>query len=146
MATRPFEWRRFALVMLVPATLAVMALGQGWTTLSYAWRTVPTTAVVAKVYQTESSAPWNRGTSLYAPVFLYVWSDGGETLASAGMRRADWNFEIGTEIDIRYFPDWKGDVVIPGPHNWTIATVMAGLAIVTAVPGWALFRRLAASD
>lgn len=146
MSAQPIQWRRLTLVMLVPGVLAVMALGQVWVELTKSWRTVPTIAVVAKVYETTSNAPWNREASLYAPVFLYTWSDGEETLASAGMRRQDWNFPIGTEMEIRYFPDWKGDVVIPGGHNWIPAGVMAAMALVTAVPGWALYRRLVARD
>lgn len=139
---RQVSWRTWLLVWLVPGTFALAALGLVAEAAVKLHATVPATGTVVRVYDWPSTAPWNRGTPEYAPVFRYVWSDETETEASVGMRHPDWNFAIGSEHPILYFPGAKRDLVLPGPHNWAVAKAIGAIAAVTAVPALLGHRRL----
>ncbi len=139
---RLVSWRAWVLVWVKPVLFGLAAF---LLAAEAVWRqvaTVPATGEVVRVNAWEGETILDRGTTNYAPVFRYVWSDGGVTEASTGMSHPDWNFEIGSTHAIRYFPRARTDVVLPGPHNWFVAGVVGGLAAVFLIPALVLTRWL----
>ncbi|MDA7430365.1 hypothetical protein PGB28_18035 [Primorskyibacter aestuariivivens] len=138
---RLISWRVWVLVWVAPALFAlafVVLLGEAaYKRLA----TVPGEGEVVRVYAWEGETWFDRGTTNYAPVLRYVWSDGKPTEASTGMSHPDWNFEIGSRHMIRYFPGAKADLVLPGAHNWSVAWVIGAIAAVLLLPAlWGTWR------
>lgn len=103
---------------------------------------VRTTGEVVEVRSFVSTAPWNRGTTEYVPVFRYTWIDDQETRASVNLASASYDFEIGSRHEILFDPRRRTDVRIPGPHNWIIPALFVALTVVTVLAFAALHRRL----
>ena len=117
---RQASWHVPVLIWLLPAVFALGTAAMVAEALIKTRLTVPTTGTVVRVYD------WDGD---YSPVYRYVWTDGTETEATAGLRDASWNFAIGSTHPIRYFPDEKRDVVLEGPHNWTVARVIGVITL-----------------
>ncbi|WP_146136726.1 DUF3592 domain-containing protein [Aliiruegeria haliotis] len=132
------SWRLRVLVWVLPGLLAVAGL------LMLAWEgyrhlaSTPTEGEVVRVYAWQGETVFDRGTTNYGPVFRYMWSDGEMTEATSGSSSPDFDFEIGSRHEIRYFPARKANVVLPGAHNWLPGLVILALAAVTAVPAFLL--------
>lgn len=127
---REASWRVWMLIWLLPAAFALAGLAM---LVHEAYRhiaTVPGEGEVVRVYEWQGDTPFDRGKTLYGPVFRYVWSDGEPTEATSGTSSPDWNFPIGTVMAIRYFPGQKADIVLPGRHNWLPGLTVAALALV----------------
>lgn len=138
---RLISWRVWVLVWVTPVLFAlatVLLLGEA----AYKrFATVETEGEVVRVYTWDGETIFDRGTVNYAPVFRYVWSDGQPTEASAGMSHPDWNFALGSRHVIRYFPAAKSDVVLPGPHLWSVAWAIALIALGVTMPAlWGTWR------
>lgn len=133
---RIVSWRVWLLIWLVPGLFALAALGllgeAGYRQLS----TVPGEGEVVRVYQWPGETVFDRGTVNYAPVFRYAFKPGEMTEASTGLSHPGWNFAVGSRHAIRYNPNRKGDVMLPGAHNWAVAGVIGLIALVTALPAW----------
>lgn len=93
---------------------------------------------VVEVRSFVSTAPWNRGTMEYVPVFLYTWSDGAPTRAGVSLASASYNFPVGSQHEILFNPRRRDDVVIPGLINWIVPGGFAVLTLLTLV-GFAAF-------
>jgi hypothetical protein len=133
--------RVWLLVWLVPGLFALAALllviEATWLRLA----TVPGEGEVVQVYAWPGETIFDRGTTNYAPVFIYEAT--GRTLrASTNMSHPDWNFAPGSRHAIRHFPDGRGDVMLPGPHNWSVAGVIALIGAATALPALLAHRAL----
>ena len=97
---------------------------------------------VVEVRSFVSTAPWNRGTTEYVPVFLYTWTDGASTRAGVNLASASYNFPIGSRHEILFNPDRRDDVRIAGAHNWIVPGGFAALTLLTLVAFGVLHRRL----
>ena len=131
---REVSWRVWVLIWVAPALFAMAGAGM---LLIEAYRhlaSVPATAEVVRVYAWDGETIFDRGSKNYGPVFRYVWSDGLPTEATSGMSDPDWNFDIGSTHDIRYFPSVKANVVLPGAHNWYPGLIVGAIGLVLAVP------------
>jgi len=138
---RLVSWRMWVLVWVTPGVFALAALWlaaeAGWTRLTF----VPGEGEVVRVHARDGRTLFDRGRVNHAPVFRYVWSDGQATDASVGMSHPDWSFAVGSRHAILYNPRRKADVVLPGPHNWAVAGVLAALAALPALWASRAFRR-----
>ncbi len=139
---REVSWRLWVLIWVLP----VLMLGAGVAMLAFeGWRhmaSVPGKGEVVRVYSWEGDTPFDRGATNYGPVFRYTWSDGKVTEASAAMSHPDWNFEIGSVHDIRWFEGVKRDVVLPGIHNWLAGLIVLAIGVVCLLPALWATRRL----
>ncbi len=137
---RQISWRTWVLVWVLPGLMlaaAVLMLGlESYRHLA----TVPTQGTVVRVYAWEGETVFDRGVTNYGPVFRYVWADGTETEASVGMSHPDWDFEIGSVRQIRYFPSVRTNVVLPGLEDFMAGLIVGALGLVCLVP--ALFATL----
>lgn len=111
---RHASWHVAALIWVAPVVFAIGVAVLLFEAVVKTTMTVATTGEVVRVYD------WDGN---YSPVFRYTWTDGTATEATSGQSDPDWNFPVGSEHAIRYFPEAKRDIVIEGAHNW-------------AVPGW----------
>jgi len=131
---REISWRVWVLVWVLPVLFllaaVLLALWEGYRHLA----TVPGQGQVVRVYARPGETVFDKGVTNYSPVFRYQWSDGQMTEASTGASHPDWNFEIGTRHEIRYFPGGKADVVLEGAHNWFVAWVIGLIGAVAVVP------------
>ena len=135
------SWRVWFFIWLVPVAFAAAAVILGMATGLRYLATVPGEGEVVRVYSQAGETVFDRGVTNYAPVFRYEFAPGEETEASAGMAAPGWNFEIGSRHAIRFDPKVKGDVMLPGRHNWVVAWIMALIAAVLALPAlWAHLR------
>lgn len=139
---RVVSWRSWVLVWLLPGLFLLAAAALVGEAVYARLATVPARGEVVRVYAWPGETWFDRGVTNYAPVLRYEWSDGSLTEASAGNSHPDWNFPVGSQHDIRYFPGAKTDVVLPGPHNWFAAAVIGGIGLVLLVPALWLTRRL----
>jgi len=138
---REVSWRVWVLIWVAPVLFVMAGAGllvwEGYRHLA----SVPTEAEVVRVYEWEGEGLFTTGTTLYGPVFRYVWGDGQTTEATSGMSDPAWNFEIGSRHQIRYFPGAKANVVFPGRHNWLPGAIVAGIGVVLSLPAlWATLR------
>ena len=138
---RQIGWRTWVLIWVAPVLFVAASL------MMFAWEgyrhlaTTPTTGEVVQVYEWEGTSPFDRGVALYGPVFRYTWVDGQPTEATSGMSHPDFNFPIGSVHEIRYFPDAKRNVVLPGIHNWMAPAIILGIGAVLLIPAlWGTFR------
>ncbi|WP_146343959.1 hypothetical protein [Falsiphaeobacter marinintestinus] len=132
---RLISWRVWVLVWVTPVLFAAAAAFLALIAEYERLVSVSTIGEVVRVYAWEGETPFDRGQTNYAPVFDFVDQDGRETGASTGMSHPDWNFDIGSKHEIRYIPGADQDVLLPGPHNYAVAGVIAVISIVLAVPG-----------
>lgn len=139
---REVSWRTWVLIWLLPVLFGLAAALLLAEAAYKRLATRPGTGEVVRVHAWEGETIFDRGRINYAPVFRYVWSDGEPTEASPGMSNPGWNFGIGARHAIRYFPGRKADVVLPGPHNWAVAGMIAAIAMLTAIPAALLSRAL----
>lgn len=138
---RVVSWRLWVLIWVAPVLfLAAAALMFG----QQAWRHVtsqPIEAQVVRVYDWPGETVFDRGQTKFGPVFRYQWTDGTMTEASTGMSHPDFDFPVGSVHEIRYFPDRKGNVVLPGIHNWMAPSIILGIGAVLLAPAlWATAR------
>lgn len=138
---RQVGWRLWVLIWILPglflAAAALMFAHEGWRHVA----SVPTTGEVVQVYDWPGGTIFDRGVTNYGPVFRYSWSDGSATEATSGLSHPSFNFPIGSVHEIRYFPDAKRNVVLPGLHNWMAPSIILGLGAVTLIPAlWATAR------
>ena len=133
---RIVSWRVWLLIWLVPALFGVTALGLAAGAAYRQATTVPGEGEVVRVYAWEGETPFDRGVTNYGPVFRYEFKPGEMAEASTGMSSPDWNFEVGSRHAIRFNPKRKGNVMVPGRHNWAVAGVIGLIALVTALPAW----------
>ncbi|MDU8926828.1 hypothetical protein RXV86_05490 [Alisedimentitalea sp. MJ-SS2] len=139
---RVVSWRVWLLIWIVPGLFVLAALGllaeAGYRQLS----TVPGTGEVVRVYEWEGETPFDKGRMNYGPVFRYEFQPGEMTEASTGKSHPGWNFEIGTRMPIRYTPNRKVNVMLPGGHNWAVPGVIGLFALMMALPAWWGHRRV----
>lgn len=142
--TRLVSRRVWILIWVTPVLFLAAALlmfgYEGWRHIA----SVPTTGEVVKVYEWEGETIFDKGKPLYGPVFRYTWSDGQPTEATSGMSSPDFNFPIGSDHDIRYFPEKKRNIVLPGMHNWLAPLIILGIGVAMSIPalwGTARLRR-----
>ncbi|MDJ0628851.1 MAG: hypothetical protein QNJ44_11375 [Rhodobacter sp.] len=138
---REVSWRVWVLIWVAPVLFLIAGAGmlliEGYRHLA----STPATGEVVRVYAWEGETVFDRGTTNYGPVFRYLWSDGQPTEATSGMSHPEWNFDIGSTHDIRYFPGRKANVVFPGPHNWYAGLIVGAIGLVLSVPAlWASLR------
>ncbi len=138
---REVSWRVWVLIWVAPVLFLLAGLGLlAWEAYRHL-ASVPTEAEVVRVYEWDGEGLFSAGTTLYGPVFRYIWSDGNPTDATSGLSDPSWNFEIGSTHQIRYFPAYKADVVFPGPHNWLPGLIVGAIGVVLTVPAvWATLR------
>lgn len=117
---RHASWHVPVLIWVTPAVFVLAALFLAAEAFVRTTMTVPTTGEVVRVYD------WDGN---YGPVFRYVWTDGTTTEATSGTSDPSWNFPIGSQHAIRYFPEMKRDIVIVGAHNWYVAGWIALIAL-----------------
>ena len=123
-------------MMVVTAWLVVVLYQE---TFQY----VRTTGEVVEVRSVVSTAPWNRGTTEYVPVFRFTWIDGEEARSDVNLASASYNFEIGSQHEILFNPGNRRDHIrIPGPLNWLIPALFVALTVLTLVAFRAIRRRL----
>ncbi len=131
---REVSWRVWVLIWVAPVLFALAGAGlllwEGYRHLA----SVPTEAEVVRVYEWQGEGLFTSETTLYGPVFRYVWSDGATTDATSGLSDPAWNFEIGSRHAIRYFPGAKADVVFPCAHNWIPGVVVGLLGAGLSLP------------
>ena len=138
---REVSWRVWVLIWVAPVLFLLAGAGllvwEGYRHLA----SVPTEAEVVRVYEWDGEGLFTSGTKLYGPVFRYVWSDGETTEATSGMSDPDWNFEIGSTHQIRYFPAYKANVVFPGAHNWLPGLIVGAIGLILTGPAlWGSLR------
>ena len=131
---REISWRLWVLVWVTPVVFALALLwliGEAYVkTRLYS----PAEAEVVRVYSWED-------TKGVAPLMRYIWVDGQETEATPGLRHEDWDFPVGSRHAIRFNPWWKTNIVLPGPHNWFVAKVIALFTIATGlISGYVTLR------
>ena len=132
--TRQVSWRLWVLVWVVPACFAAATLWLVLEVFLIRAATQVTTGEVVKVYEWDSDHPFaSEGDKDYSPLYRYTWTDGTETEATAGRSHTEWNFEIGSKHQIRYYPDRKDDVVLVGPTEWLVAQII-GLMTLCVLP------------
>lgn len=139
---RQVSWRLWVLIWVTPVLFALASAGLLGEAAYKLLATEETEGRIVRVYAWDGETIFDRGTTHYGPVFRYVWSDGNPTEASVGMSHRDWNFDIGSRHQIRYFPGRKTNVVIPGPHNWAVLLMIGAITLMTAVPAWWATRRI----
>ncbi len=122
---RQVSWRVWVLIWVAPVLFVGAAVLLSLEAAYKLSATVPGEGEVVRVYAWPGETWFDRGKTNYSPVFRYQWTDGTMTEASSGVSHPDWNFAIGERHAIRYFPGAKRDVVLPGPHNWFVARVIA---------------------
>lgn len=142
--TRLISWRTWVLIWVTPALFVAAALlmfgVEGWRHAA----SVPAKGKVVRVYAWRGGTIFDRGQTNYGPVFRYTWTDGQPTEATSGLSHPDFDFDIGSVHDIRYFPNAKRNIVLPGIHNWTAPSIILGIGALTFVPalwGTARLRR-----
>lgn len=133
--SREISWRVWVLTWVVPLCFLGGALCVALFTLYQQSVTEVTTGTVVKVYEWDNDAPqmFYPGDKVYSPLYRYVWTDGTETEATAGTSHTKWNFPVGSEHTIRYYPDRKDDVILVDDTEWLVAQVV-GLIGVLLVP------------
>lgn len=133
--------KTFLLIWIAPALLLLAAAGSLiWESYRYL-ATRPAEGIVVRVYAWEGGGLFGD-KMLYGPVFRYTWSDGEPTEASPGLSHPDWNLEIGSTHQIRYFAREKTNVVFGGSVNFAAGMIVLAIGLATALPaGWA-HRRL----
>lgn len=137
--TRQASWRMWVLVWLVPVVFLGACGFLVAETLYLRSVTVETEGEVTHVYKWENDAPqiFYPGEFIYSPRFTYTWTDGTETEATPGRSHTEWNFEIGSRHLIRYDPDEKGDVIVPGPTEWLVLRyilwIMGGCTLLSLI-------------
>jgi hypothetical protein len=139
---RVVSWRVWLLIWLVPVLFAGAAIVLAGQTFWQIERSVAGQGEVVRVYAWPGETLFDRGTTNYSPVLRYENTPGEMTEASTGMSHPAWNFEIGSKMEILYTPGYKGNVMLPGPHNWAVARVIGLIALVTAVPALWAHRRV----
>jgi len=128
------------LVWLVPAWFGLVAVLLLVGAVDKMLNTEPVQGQVVSVEQSVFVNTYNnKETISYIPVFSYQLADGTTVQASPDTPGPNWNFEVGTKMEIRYFPNRTTTIVIPGPQNWYPAEVMALVGFVTAL--FALYFR-----
>lgn len=135
---RHVSWRVWVLVWVTPVLFALATAALALNVLRIQAGTEIATGTVVKVYDWENTAPqiFYPGERVYGPVFSYTWSDGSVVQASAGTSHTAWNFPIGTERKIRFWPDRKDNVTLVGPIEWYLPKVIAiitGLVLLPAL-------------
>ncbi len=132
--TREVSWRLWVLIWVLPGLMT----GAGTAMLVIeAYRhlaTLPTQAEVVQVHAWEGETIFDKDVTNYGPVFAYEWTDGTITRASSGMSSPDFDFAIGSLHEIRYFKGHKGNVVLPGWHNWLPGLIVGALGLVLTLP------------
>lgn len=149
--SREISGRLWLLVWITHALLGLAALalaGEAWyrTTVS-----VPVMGVVDKVYAWPGTIPLSgREVVNYGPRFRYVDETGETRAATSGASHPSYNFPVGTQMQIRYFPGRDANIVIPGPLNWFVARTVALIALATLplplLASWWLRRWRAAGE
>lgn len=132
--SRRVSWRIWVLIWVTPLLFLGAAAFLALQVVQQRQAMVETTGTVVKVYEWESTNPFDEGPYVYGPVFRYTWTDGTETEASTGTSSSLQNYPVGTEMTIRYNPDAKDNVVIVGPSEWMVARVIAIIGLVLAIP------------
>lgn len=129
--TRHISWRVWVLVWVLPVCFLGAALFLALQTLWIRENTIETTGTVVQVYEWDNDAPkiFYPGEKVYSPVYLFTDETGREVRATAGMSHTRWNFPVGTEKTIRFFPGAEGDVVLAGPMEWALAQVITAIGI-----------------
>ena len=143
---RQVSWRTWLLIWIAPGLFLLAAAGMLGLAAYGAVASVPGKGEVVRVYSWPGETMFDRGQTNYSPVFRYIWSDGAHTEASTGMSHPNWNFAIGSQHDIRYFPSRKANVILPGPHNAAAGWIILLIGVVCSVPAlaanWAVRRWL----
>ncbi|HFQ15721.1 MAG TPA: hypothetical protein ENK41_05140 [Rhodobacteraceae bacterium] len=142
---RDVSWRMWVLVWILPVAFGVSALalaGEAYYRTSFS---TPVLGVVDKVYAWPGTIPFTgRQVTNYSPRFVYTDAEGREVRATSGSSHPSYDFPVGTEMEIRYFPGRNANIVIPGPLNWFVAKVVALVALAClplSLLGWWWLRR-----
>ena len=108
-------------------------------TIYFQLRAQKTQGEIVRVYKRQGDNFMDRGKTLYAPVFRYIWSDGKPTDASAGQAFAN-RFSIGEKHTILFDPSTKTDVrTTRFDQLWALPVTLVSIGIVTwllALPIW----------
>ena len=135
--------RALFLIWLLPGLMAaatVLLLAQSY---DKTWNSVPVAGEVVSVEKQVYKAIYaDKDTMLYVPLFLYQRPDGTNEMATPGLAAPDWNFAIGTTMEIRYFPDRNADIVIPGARNWYAPGVIGAVTITISIVALFIHRRV----
>jgi len=145
---REVDWRLWVLIWLMPVLFLAASVSMLGHEVNRQLTSTPGVAEVVRVQTKVGETTFDRGKTSYSPLFRYVWRDGKPTNATTGMSHPDWNFEVGSRHDIRWFEDSKQNIILPGAHNWlpglVIAAIGALLGIPAAIATWWLRRWLRA--
>ncbi len=132
--SRELSLRLWLLVWVAPVLFLVAAAYEGVIAWDRVHNSVPVMGVVDKVYSWPGTSPFDRGVTNYSPRFRYTDEAGREVSATSGNSHPDWNFPLGTQMEIRHFPGRNADIVIPGPHNWFVVRVVGLIGLALIVP------------
>jgi len=128
------------LIWAVPAWFGLVAVLLLVGAVDKMLNTQPVQGQVVSVEQSVFVNTYNgKKTVSYIPVFAYKLPDGTTVQGRPDTPGPSWNFEVGTKMDIRYFPNRTANIVIPGIQNWYSVEVMALVGFVTAL--FALYFR-----
>jgi Protein of unknown function (DUF3592) len=128
------------LVWAVPAWFALVAVLLLVGAVDKTLNTRPVQGQVVRVEQSVFTNTYNgKQTISYVPVFAYQLADGTSSQGRPDTPGPNWNFEVGSKMKIRYFPNRTANIVIPGIQNWYSVEVMALVGFVTAL--FALYFR-----
>ncbi len=70
--------------------------------------------------------------TLYRPYFRYSLPDGTTQEGRPDQASPDWNYPLGTSLQIRHDPDRRGVIFMPGGNKWYPALGMALVALVVS--------------
>ncbi len=130
---REIGWRLWVLVWVAPVLFVlagvILVAWEGWRHMTF----VPAEGEVVRVYEWEGDGMFGKGSKTYGPVFRYTWTDGAETEASTGMSYTDARFAVGDRMEIRYHPNRKTDVLLPGLVNFAAGLIVMAIGAVLSV-------------
>jgi len=128
---RKVRRRALILVWLLPGLLALATVLLLVRSYDLTMNSVPVMGEVVRVDKQVYGAIYSDNDALlYVPLFRYPLPDGTSELATPGQAAPDWNFEIGTTMEIRYFPDRNADIVIPGIRNWYAPAMIGAVTVL----------------
>lgn len=139
----PFpRWALRRIVFLFPVLCLLTAAFYATENALFQMRARQTQGEVVRVYQRAGENMFERGRTLYSPVFRYRWSDGTFTQASTGQAFAR-KFEIGERHTILFDPHTRNDVRLNAfEQSWKLPLVLSLLGLLTLALAWLAWAKL----